>query len=172
MNSPFSGRLGESARRYVVRIGALYEKARALVAGGPHDHGHLAAWEWHRTSAQACVDEAVLMYIDGLETLLKEPLDVQCRDQSGRPRFICTPATEPADAPFELSGESSEDQAAAERMRRFLVEEQRGVLAAFIGGLQRLHALDAFERSAGLKLRPNAIVGTEADRDEGSATSS
>lgn len=164
MNTPFADRFGESARRYVARIGSLYEKARSLVAGSSPEHGPLAAWEWHRTSAQACVDEAVLIYIEGLETLLAEPVEVRCIEESSAPRFTCLLGESEAGVGFEVQdgAANTDSEAAMSAAQRAFGKAHNEVLAAFAEGLQRLHALGAFRQNDRLKLQPEVNAGTDA----------
>jgi hypothetical protein len=164
VSTHFADRFSESARRYVARIGSLYERARALVAGTSPEHRPMAAWDWHSTSAQACVEEAVLIYIEGLEILLSEPVEVRSEEESGALRFICLPMKGAAGTSFEavdgaIVANSDEAKSAVEHA---FGPGHREVLTAFADGLQRLHALGAFGRSNKLKLQPDVSASADA----------
>jgi hypothetical protein len=148
MNNPFT-------ERWVSRIGSLYERARSLVSGGHEDPALVAPWEWHCASAQACVEEAVLIYIEGLGTLLRHPLSVRCTVDAQRPHFDCSP---PDGAGFEVGPEGvvADGDAAERTLSEAFGGRHPEVLRAFADGLQRLYALGAFGSRAAMKLELEA----------------
>lgn len=155
VNMPLAGHgLSRSARRYIEKIGALYERARALVSRH-HDDSRLQVWEWHRASAQACVEEAALMYAEGVTALLNEAVTVSCVRGLGTAHFDCRVGADDPPRGFRVRRsvlmDTPEEREAVERL---LGGGDAEVIEAFAEGLRKLYCLGTFARQRSLTLRP------------------
>jgi hypothetical protein len=166
MHMPFSGSSNGSARHYVERIGSLYARAKALIGLRSHERGLLQNWQWHRASAQACQDEAVLIYLEGLEALLRLPVSVRLNGEARAPVFVCEVK---ADTKLAFSLDAAARPAAALEnadargaVEALFGEADREVLEAFAEGLYQLQRLGEFDRSGRIKLTP-ALDAAAAD---------
>jgi hypothetical protein len=153
---PLAGQgLSRSARRYIEKIGALYDRARSLVVRHFHDDSRLQVWEWHRASAQACVEEASLMYIEGMTALLNEPVIVRCVRSLGAPHFDCRVGAEDPPRSFRVRRsvlmDTPEEREAVERL---LGGSDSEVKEAFAEGLRKLYCLGAFQHEHSMTLQP------------------
>jgi hypothetical protein len=166
MNLPFSGNsISESARHYVERIGSLYNKAKARIGRAPHDRDALQNWQWHRASAQACLEEAVLIYLEGLEALLQAPVTVELGGETGAPMFICHVGAG-GELVFRLGAAEAAAAVLAHDDERSAVEAlfgkaDRELLEVLAEGLSQLRWLGEFEQRGRIKLTPelDAAVG-------------
>ena len=156
MHMPFtSNSISDSARHYVERIGSLYARARAMIGRTPHDQDALQTWQWHRASAQACVDEAVLIYLEGLEGLLQAPVSARVEGAvfacqvDGDKELIFRFAAD--DGPVAALDDENQRRAA----ETLFGNTDREVLDAFAEGLCQLRQLGEFGHSGRIRLSPN-----------------
>jgi hypothetical protein len=147
--------LNQSARSYVEKIGALYERARSLVSRRPRDDSRLQMWEWHRASARACVEEAALIYSDGLRALLKRPVTVNCRRGLGAPLFECRAGGDPAHSFRVHRSVLMETPQEREAVAQAFGDTAAETLAAFAEGLRELQRLGGFKRQRSMNLQPD-----------------
>lgn len=161
MNMPLAGSLNQSARHYVEKIGALYERARSLVTRRLHNDRRLQVWEWHRASAQACVEEASLIYADGLEALLKEAVTVTYLKGPGAPRFDCRIEAVPESRFRVCGGVLMETPQERESVERLFGGTDAEVLEAFAEGLCKLQRLGGFKRQRSVTLQPGLKIAPE-----------
>lgn len=165
MNTPLAGHhFSLSARHYVEKIGALYERARSLVTHRSRHDSRLQVWEWHRASAQACIEEAALIYGDGLSALLRETVTVSCGKGLGAPQFYCRVETvdQSAQSFRVYRGVRIDEPLEREAVERLFGGTDTEVLKAFAEGLCKLQRLGAFKRRRSLTLPPDADTPTQA----------
>ena len=161
MSTPLAGKnLGDVARHYIARIGSIYDRARELLAGDSvSNSGSLDAWKWYRASAQACMEEAAIIYTEGLESLIKVPVRVDCHRAGTAPQFTClvaagdTPAA--ADSGFRVGRKVIIDtDAERDAITALLGSTERHLLDAFAEGLCKLQLLGAFGQQRSIALNP------------------
>jgi hypothetical protein len=162
MHMPFtSNNISDSARHYVERIGSLYARARAMIGRASHDHDTLQNWQWHRASAEACLDEAVLIYLEGLEGLLQAPVSVRLEGEARAPAVFACQVGADKERVFRFADDEGPAAALDDENQRRAVETlfgkvDREVLDAFAEGLCQLRQLGEFGRSGRIKLSPEA----------------
>ena len=159
-----------TSRHYMSRIRAVFHRARALMRNSDCSAA-LRNWQWHRSSARACVDEAVLIYIQGLESLLDKALRVRRELGDGPVRFVCE--VEGNSGNFVLPGLDLDQREAAEHAR---LEAAFGcldmaVLKAFAEGLADLERFGGFDEHSELRLQPESVPVLAAPVDLGPMSS-
>jgi hypothetical protein len=161
MNMPLAGKhIGDVTRQYVARLGSIYDRAKSLLAGESHKtSGALESWKWYRASAQACMEEAAIIYTEGLESLIKVPLRVECRKQAGAPRFTCVlldPSEGTEQPGFHVGRKLVMDtEAQRHAVETLLGSTDRAFVSALSEGLCKLQHLGAFKDQGSITLNPD-----------------
>lgn len=165
MTTPLGGKhFSDMTRQYVARIGSIYNRARALLVHDARHHGSLESWNWYRASAQGCIEEAVIIYTEGLETLIRLPVMIeyqQGQKGSSVPQFSCRLLDEKAadERGFRVRRKvMRETQNEREAVEALLGGTEREVLNAFAEGLCNLRRLGAFKHRRKLRLDPEHVA--------------
>ncbi len=182
MTMPLDGKhLGDMTRQYVARIGSIYDRARAFLAHDARRSGSLESWNWYRASAQGCIEEAVIIYTEGLESLIRLPVMIEYqKGQRGSavPQFCCRVLAEHAGDSRSFCVRRKvilETQAQREAVEALLGSTEREVLGAFAEGLCNLRRLGAFKQRRSLRLDPEhvapggSVLSTPAAAETGEA---
>ncbi|HZR37841.1 MAG TPA: hypothetical protein VFA75_20885 [Nevskia sp.] len=145
--------LGTSARNTLAWARGLYRAARA-----PHSAAAAVARlehaQWLCASAEACVEEAQRLYVEGLESLLLTGVSVQPRQAESGRSLACRPLDD-AGAGAVLFEDGQPRPAEPALLERIFGRAGEDLLRAFGLGLHRLDALGMFATPAPLLLRPD-----------------
>jgi hypothetical protein len=153
--------LRQPDRRWVAWAHFLFRRTGARPVRAARPDRPLEQSRWHQESAEACIEEARRLFVDGIECLLKAPVTVTC-DRGDPCEFVCRAGTAAPDG-ARLILRPCADSPEPVVPGAVFHPPQRSTLAAFAQGLQRLAEVGAFAGAAAITLVPNGL-GAAAPR--------
>jgi hypothetical protein len=156
----FQHRYGAAARSYFHLARAWGGKALALARQKPMSRALVDGWQRYRQAGRMLVDQARLMYEEGIESLIKEPVTVEFRSVDGSPTFICYVGSEgngsrPSFRAYQTV--RAENEAEQSALQKAFGTPDAIILDAFAEGLRRLERLGAFCHEPTITFQPDRL---------------